>query len=59
MSDQVTKRKFVKAVDSDNFLHLIQFGQSYKASAVAIYKEALTDIRSVMTLLEQEIDEED
>lgn len=51
------KRQFVNAVDSDNFLHLVQFGQSYKASALATYREALSDIRAVMILLDEEIEE--
>jgi hypothetical protein len=58
MSSQSTKRDFVKAVQSDNFLHLIQFGQSYKASAAFYYGEALSDIRTLLALLEAEIQED-
>lgn len=55
-ADASTKRQFVKAVQSEKFLHLIQFGQSYKASTLAVFREALDDVREVMELLEREIE---
>jgi len=56
LANQSTKRRFVKAVQSDKFSHLVQFGQSYKFSTVNVYKEALSDVRDILTLLEEEID---
>lgn len=55
-ADASTKRSFVKAVQSDKFMHLIQFGQSYKASTLAVFKEALYDLREVLALLDSEIE---
>lgn len=54
MSDASTKSKFVEAVQSDKFSHLIQFGQSYKSSALLVFREALSDVKEILVILAAE-----
>lgn len=49
IADADTRKAFVKAAQSDQFSHLVQFGESYKVSTKATCEAALADIRSVLS----------
>ncbi|WP_422008660.1 hypothetical protein [Roseivirga pacifica] len=56
IADAATRKAFVKAAQSDQFSHLVQFGESYKVSTKASYEEALEDIRLVLAMINAQLE---
>lgn len=56
IADAATRKAFVKAAQSDQFSHLVQFGESYKVSTKATYEEALEDIRLVLAMINAQLE---
>ena len=51
-----TKRKLMKAIQADEFKHLVQFGLSYKTNTKAIFELMLAEIRETIELIDAELD---
>ena len=51
-----TKRKLMKAIQADEFKHLVQFGLSYKTNTKAIFELMLAEIRETIGLIDAELE---
>jgi len=54
-ANNAVQKEFVRQVKSDQFLHLIQFGISYKASTSYIFERRLEEIREIISMIDDEL----
>ncbi len=51
------EKKFVKAVQADEFKHLVQFGTSYKINSKAIFELLLAELKETIEMIDRELGE--
>ena len=53
--DASVKRKFVNAIQADEFKHLVQFGISYKMNTKAVFELMSAELKETIDLIDQEL----